>query len=109
MTNYRETDNEKPNANYLYNVTQFNEEIKLSSVFICHIYIGFIELTLSRFTVFPVMLLLFIATDDYYYRFMSVALFMPRLPCKHTVSCQYWADTGPMLPASAQYRPSTGN
>ena len=25
------------------------------------------------------------------------------LPCKHAISCQYRACTGPMLPASAQY------
>ena len=29
-------------------------------------------------------------------------------PCKHAVMCQHWAGTGPMLPASAQNRPSSG-
>ena len=28
---------------------------------------------------------------------------------EHSVMCQYWACTGPMLPASAQYRPGTDN
>ena len=31
-----------------------------------------------------------------------------QLPCKHAVSCQYRACTGPMLPASAPYMPGTG-
>ena len=31
-----------------------------------------------------------------------------QLPCKHAVSCQYRDCTGPMLQASAQYRPGTG-
>ena len=31
-----------------------------------------------------------------------------RVPCKHAISCQYRACTGPMLAASAQYRPGTG-
>ena len=30
-------------------------------------------------------------------------------PCKHAVSCQYGACTGPMLPASDQYRLGTGS
>ena len=30
-------------------------------------------------------------------------------PHKHAVMCQYRACTGPMLPASDQHRPSTGN
>jgi len=29
------------------------------------------------------------------------------VPCKHVVMCQNWASTGPMLSASAQYRPSS--
>ena len=29
-------------------------------------------------------------------------------PCKHAISCQYRACTGPMLAASAHYRPGTG-
>ena len=29
-------------------------------------------------------------------------------PHKHAIVCQYWASTGPMLTASAQYQPSTG-
>ena len=29
-------------------------------------------------------------------------------PCKHASSCRYRACTGPMLTASAQYRPGTG-
>ena len=30
------------------------------------------------------------------------------VPCKHAVTCQNWAGTGPLLAASAQYRPSAG-
>ena len=30
------------------------------------------------------------------------------IPCKHAISCQYRACTGPMLAASAQYRLGTG-
>ena len=30
------------------------------------------------------------------------------LSCKHAISCQYRACTGPILPASAQYRSGTG-
>jgi len=29
-------------------------------------------------------------------------------PSKHAGTCKYWACTGQMLPASAQYRPGTG-
>jgi len=31
-----------------------------------------------------------------------------RQPCKHAVTCQNWAGSGPMLPASALNRPSSG-
>ena len=32
-----------------------------------------------------------------------------QVPNKYIGTCQYWPDNGPMLPASAQYRTSTGN
>ena len=31
------------------------------------------------------------------------------IPHKHAIMCQYWACTGPMLTASDQFRPGTGN
>ena len=31
-----------------------------------------------------------------------------QVPCKHAISCQYRACTGPMLAALDQYRPGTG-
>ena len=40
--------------------------------------------------------------------FDSVSFDLNHGPCKHVISCQYWACTGPMLAASAQYRPGTG-
>ena len=44
----------------------------------------------------------------YTYLFLHILGIVYELPCKHAISCQYRACTGPMLAASAQYRRGTG-
>jgi len=42
------------------------------------------------------------------WRILVVGVAIVIHPCKPAVMSQYWASSGPMMPASAQYRPSSG-
>ena len=55
---------------------------------------------LAHYGMFKVMLLQGVLHRKYFASF--------QLPYKHAITGQYWACTGPMLPASDQYGPGTG-